>query len=210
MYPNDPYNQQPQHNNYDFIMNPQKPKRGGLFLPGGNSGGRQLLLIGGAVIVFIILLFVIGSALTSGSDAAAKRLTTLAAQQNEIAHVANVANDGNIDSQTLKNFSQTAEVTMTSDQQTMVDFLANNGVGVSNDQLASLQDPQVNANLQTAIQASSFDSTFKRIIKNMIKNYQQSLKQSYATATSDSTKKLLSNDYDHTTLLLKQLGQKEY
>lgn len=212
MYPNDPYNQPqpPQQNNYDFIMNPQKPKRSGLLPMGSNPQSKQLLIIIAGVAVFIILLFVVGAILTSHKSGAADQLTRIAEEQSEILHVAGLANQGNASSQLTKNFAQNTALSISTDQLAMTNFLASHGVKVSDKQLALLQDPAIDQKLQTATQSSNFDSVFNDTMKTMLKNYQTSLQQTYAQAANQTEKKLLAADYSNATLLLQQMDQTAY
>lgn len=205
MNPNNPY----QQNNYDFIMNPNGNAKRPL---GGNSDSKKLLIIVGAVILFIIVLFSVGAMLTGNkSDGTVQQLTRIAQEQGEIAHISSLAGEnGSAQAQSLKNFAYNANLTMTSDQQAVVDLLAKNGTSVKPEVLAALQDPAVDQKLTDATAASDFDAVFKDTVSTMLTNYQSSLQSTYATSKSTTVKQLLQTDFNNAELLKKQLTQQEF
>lgn len=203
---------EPQHQpNYDFIMNPQAPKKWSpLGLGGGSGNSKQLIMIVVGVVIFIILLFFIGSLLTHKNGAGITQLTTIAQEQNELVRVATLAGTGSAEAQSTKNFAQTATLSLTSSQADIVSLLAKNGKSLGDKQLKLLQNPATDSALTSATAASDFDKTFETTMASQLKTYSATLQQTYAGATNPGEKQLLQADYNGAALLLQQMTQQEY
>lgn len=208
--PQDPYQQPapPQHDpaRYDFIVNPQAPKRPSPFSFGSGGPSMKLLLMGGGVVVVVIILFVIIGSLLGGSKGDTVALAGIAEQQAEIARVAKLGADDAV-SQDTQNFATNLSLSIATSEQTMVAYLGKNGVKLGAKQLALKQDSKTDAALTAAQDSGTYDSTFTSLMQTELTNYQASLSKAYKTATGKTEKQVLSDAYANAGLLIKQSSQ---
>ncbi len=214
MQPEQPYYQpptmppvQPNPQNggqFDFIMgNAPKASR-----PVRSGGGKTwVVVLIGAVVVIGLLWLILSLVTGGGGSSKTAPLVSLAQTQTEIARVAKSANDSNqLRSQDVKNFAQNTQLSMQTDEQSMVDLLKKNGVSLKDKQLALKQNSQTDSTLKAALGSDTYDSTFVSLMQTQLQSYQTALQQAYSTATSQTEKKLLSDDFNHVNLLLQQSG----
>ncbi len=162
-------------------------------------------IIAGAAIIGIILLSFVMSLLGGGGNK--PNLITVAQDQNEIIRVAGVANTGaaSQSAQTTQNFAQSAALSLSSEQQQLLNFMAAHGDKLSPKLLAATKNVTTDTTLNNAIASSSFDSAFTNVMLTQLHGYQTALKTAYNGARSATEKQLLSDDYDSAALLLQQL-----
>lgn len=209
--------QQPSHpsgsgSEYDFFMNPeQAPKQNPLSrFGGGNSMITRLIVVLAGLILLIILFAIVSSIL--GGDSNKPNLIIVAQDQNEIVRVADeVSQIGDSQSaQSTQNFATSAALSVQTEQQDLLNFLAAHGTKLSQGQLTATKDTSTDAQLNNAVAASNFDATFKTIMNSQLKNYRNALTIAYQHAKNSDEKQLLSNDYDGAALLLTQLSSPEH
>lgn len=196
----------PPGSEYDFFMNPgQAPKPSMTNRFGGNSMLTRLIVVVGGLFILIIL-FVIVSNLLNGSSNK-PNLIVVVQDQTELMRVALEVNQigATQSSQSTQNFAQSVALSMGSEQQDLLTFMAAHGGKPSAKQIAESKNLQTDAALNSAVEASNFDSTFRGIMKTQLTNYQKALKTAYDNAKNDQEKQYLSGDYDAAVLLLKQI-----
>lgn len=188
---------------YDFIMNPQQPKRPGFFAGTGTLGRVLLVVVG----LFVLLVLFIGAKnLLAGSNLSVPDMVAVAQDQQEIIHLATNGYQ-NVDTSDLKNFSVTTELSVTSEQQDLLNYLKTYGHKVSDKQLNLKVSQATDDQLTSAQAASTFDSTYTSIMQNQLTTYQAALKTAFASTKGPKGRALLSQQYTDAGLLLKQLGQ---
>jgi hypothetical protein len=187
---------------YGFIMSsPQKSKKS--LLPTGSSTmQRALIAVGGLVILVIVL--VIAVSIFSGGGNINASLTSLTARQNELARVAALG-ARQASGQNTKNFAYSAQLSLTSDQNQLINYISTQGHKVGTKELAADQSAKTTTQLSTATAASTFDGTFNTIMQNELTTYTQELKSTFAKATKANAKTLLNQEYQNAQLLLKQV-----
>lgn len=197
------------HNPYDFILNPPKPTTkhplGGLPLPkvGGHSLVAQIaVLIGGAVIVMIIIAIVV-SALT-GNNLNTTDLTNLAAEQAELIQIA-TTNGSTVTLSSNQQLAINAQLTLQTDTNSLLNFLATQGVKPSAKQLQADTSAATTVQLQNAQANSTIDTVFAQVMQNQLQTYAGSIKKDYNEATNPTLRKLLRTDYAQAELLLQEV-----
>lgn len=190
----------PPPNNYDFIVNPTKPKRqfGGNFFDG--SPKSLIIMVGGALVV-IIILFIAFSALQP--KGITPQLTALATTQAELANTASQASQ-NSSNQSVQNFAASVQAVITSQENQLTTMLAASNVKISSATLAQAKDASATQQLKLAAQASNFDPVFKQVMTASLQNYQATLKSLYNQASGKNLKNMLASDYGATYQLLQQ------
>jgi hypothetical protein len=180
---------------YDFIMNtdhaPKKP-----LLPRGDSKqGRIFLVIGGAV-ALITILVVIMALISAAGNAGKADLVKAAQQQAEIIRVSKIGIDKARDP-SARNLATTTNLSLLSDQTTLLAALGKKGIRVGAKDLALGKDSKTDIALTTAEQSNRFDEVFTQTIKAELTEYQATLKKTYDSASSKSLKATLSDQYKH-------------
>jgi hypothetical protein len=209
MEPQQPYGSfpaPPTGNPYEFITNPQKPgkpPRPGLpSVSGGSFVGKLVLIIGGGVGI-IVVLFVVINLVFSGST----NLTTLiqvAETQQEIIRVANLAQNNGVTDETVAGGAMNTLLTVTTQQQNTIDYLALHRQKVPAKTLALKRDAATDQRISQAKATSTLDIVFPQIMRQELTDYSTQLKTNYDGATSKSLKAMLATQYNQTQLLIKQ------
>ena len=191
-----------QPNEYEFITNPTQPKKAG-GIGGPNSSVMRAAIAGGGLILLIIAFVVVKNLLAGSSPFLA--YVSLMQDQDEIVHLATAATQEPTISETNKNFSLNAQLTMTSAEHQYGVYLTSNKQKITPKMLALKESPLIDKQLTDASAASNYDTVYKQIMKTKLTNYQTSLQQTYIKAKGPKGKKLLNDQYDASKLLLQQL-----
>lgn len=208
MPPQQPYYQPPQgpsselpQPNYDFIMNPEKPKRqmNGFF----DGSPKSLFIMLGVGAVILIVLFIAYQAMKPASIV--PQLGELAKSQAQMVHLSSLAGDSTngANSQATKNLAANIGIVAASQQNELVALLAQGGDKLPATDLV-VSTSEADALLQQASQNSEFDSTFKQIATTRLESYQSQLTKIFKSAKSKSLKLQLQADYEAAGLLLEQ------
>lgn len=193
----------PGQNPYEFILNPSTPPKPTPL--GGNKGFiLKICLIVGAVILLMIGISVVMNMLNSSKNKAVDSLKSIPLAQQEIIRV---SNDGlnSVTSQTLKNFAITTKLTVTGQQQSMINYLAEQGVKTTAKQLAASKNASTDALLTQAKENSTYDLIFTQQMTKSLNAYLTTINNTYQSVTGPTARKLLKADYDQTQMLLKML-----
>ncbi len=182
---------------FDFIMNPGKPQKPSL-LPGGPK--VKMIITGIVVATIVIILLAIILSLFSGSDSTTESLVKVAQQQNEIVRI---SADGTkkAGSEKAKKLATMTYMTVTTDQNTMIDYLARQKRKVKSKELGLLADKKTDGELSAAASNGRYDEVFTQIITEKLTEYQSSLKSSYDSVGAKG-KEVTKKSYDNVTLIL--------
>lgn len=201
MQPQQPYGP---NNQYDFIVSSGQPKKSLLPSLGGHSSFTQkiMLIVGGAV-VLIIIMWVVGTLLGGGGGNTAE-LTKLVQQQQEIARVAEqgVQESTRTD---VRNVAANTQLSLGSQQQQWLEFLANQGTEVKDEEQQALQNATTDQQLENATTSNSFDQKFLEVMRSHLTDYAATLQTAFSSTGNESEKELLRLHFDQTQLLLEQL-----
>ena len=191
---------------YEFIMNPAKPPRKPLL--SGMAGGSlmtKIAVFGGGAVVLIMLIVVVSSVLGSrGSNL--QPLVSAGQDQTELIRIATFGIDKAVDQRT-KNSAISIRLSLLSDNQALVTYLANNGQKVDGKILGLKKDARTDTQLNQATAASNFDPVFMDVLQKQLTTYQRNLKTAYASTAGPKGKTLLNNEYKAAALLLTQTKQ---
>ena len=176
-------------------------------LSGGSSMTTRLLIVLGGAAILLIAAWILISILSNGSGLDTKALTSLAQQQTELARISDMPITTAVQ-QPTQNFAATTEMTLLTEQQVFVSYLQKYaGNKPDAPTLAGMKDSTTDTKLQTAKSDGSYDATYLSIAQTQLVAYQRSLKQAFTSAKSNSEKKLLSDAYAHSQLLVEQSQQ---
>ncbi|MGF7229144.1 MAG: hypothetical protein ACQR33_04125 [Candidatus Saccharibacteria bacterium] len=199
---------QPEQSPYDFIMNQNKsaPKKP-LNLVDPSSKNGFLLKIGfivGGVVLFMIIT-AIGVNLLTSSKTNTTDIVSLAETQAELVRVTGTLAAGQANDQTVKNVATNTALTLSTQQQKTVAFLATKGVKLTTKQLALKKDSTTDTQLQAATASSTFDTVFTQLLRKQLSSYTDDLQTYYKNATNTTVKTLLQQDYAQAQLLEAQI-----
>lgn len=190
-----------QPNPYEFFLSPATPPKKGL----GNSSLTMRLVIVVAGVVVLLIVGAVVLALLSASSKSSPAIVTTLQDQHELARLSGQgATQAN--SQSLKNFADTTQITLTSAQSQLQGYLAQQGVKVTDKQITLGGNPQTDQALAAAQAAGIYDSSFKNIMQTQLQAYQAALKQAFDGASTTGSRQLLQGQYNGAQLLLQQLS----
>lgn len=175
-------------------------------LPANAPAPMRIAIVVGGLIVMLVLFLIIKGLLSGGGNTQA--LINVAQDQQEIIHLTtNATSNSQVGlSTTNENFAVTAQASLTSAQQQLVTYLANNGHKVKDKTLNLKINTTLDQDLTTAATNSTYDSTFKQTMQNQLNNYQQALRTAYQQTKGPKGRKLLNDQYNASVLLLQQLN----
>jgi predicted outer membrane protein len=209
MQPQQPYSQPPAApqnvGQYDFITGggSQTSKFKGL----KNTPKTLLVVAVGALLLIGLVWIILGLAFGGGNNKVAP-LVGIAQQQAELIRISSTATqDDSLSGQDAKNFAQTTQLSLSTDQQATVAFLAKNGKKIDKKQLVLMKSSQTDTALTAAKASGNYDTTYVSIMQTQLKAYQASLKQAYSGATNKTEQQLLNNAFNNSTLLLELSSQ---
>lgn len=190
----------PNNNNpYEFITNPQSPKRQARF---GRTPLQRTIIVVGSVSLLLII-FVAGASLLNRSANEQKdKLVRLAQTQAEIARVAEIGEKDGVGRET-KTLAAIANQGLISAQNETTELLAQRGTKLNNSSLSALKSKQTDAELEAATSRSSFDDTFNSVLDRLLEDYMTQLK-SAQTSGNNREKEVLSANFQEAELLLNQ------
>jgi hypothetical protein len=192
----------PAPNNYDFILNPEKPSKPTL----GNKLGqnafamRILAIVGGALVLMAIVAVVVN--LFFNNQANVNDIVAVAQTEQEIIRLSDESGDAT--SQAIKEAAVNTGLSLTSHQQSWLAFLGKNGRKVPAQELNLKKSAKTDKTLTSAKQSGTFDTAYITVMRTQLEAYSTALKNAYAHATSQSERTLLQDHYADTQLLLKQ------
>ncbi len=198
----DQYNQD-QGNPYEFILNPEQPKKAKKVGGMGNRFMRTIIFVVVGVAVFFILAAIVINALAPKriSD---KDLIGLAQTQAELIRISNQA-ASQATRQTTRNLATTVQYTMSTQQKQVLEVLAGMGVEVAKKELALKQDATTDQKFATAKSTSTYDQTFTEIIQTELTGYANSLKALNELAATAEDRDRMGDYYQQTQLLISQI-----
>lgn len=189
----------PSHNPYEFIMNPQKPKKPPL-LVGGNSMLQRVLIAVSGLTLLVIVGVIASSVLTAGSKEKTAGLLAVAQDQTELIRV---ATDGTQHATTLpgQNLAQNVLASVTSDNAALLSYMSKNGLKATSKELSLKHSKSVDTTLASAVENSTYDSAFKDVIRKDLDAYGAALQKAIRANPGPKGKTLLSNQYAAAKLL---------
>ena len=196
----DPQQQNGQFNpqQYDFITNPQKPKKS--LFGGGGQNKLFMIAVGLGVFTFIILLLALVFGGGAGSDV--DQLKRIGRQQTEVIQVAAMGDEFAGRSETRAH-AKSAELTLISQQQQLIQFLeTNENESVSASDLEAIIDPETEQQLTNAAADGRFDDIFTRTMNESISSYQSVLETTFDSVEKESSRDLLAQFFEQTELLI--------
>lgn len=190
-------------NPYEFILNPEKPKKPGKFGLGGNKLAMTLVFIVGGVLIFMILATILLNAFTPKKIDEAQ-LTSLAQTQVELHRISKKASS-EATQQVTRNLATTVEYTMMTQKTETLKVLAENGVELGDKELALKQNATTDQKFATAKSTSTFDKTYTEIIETELTTYANTLKQLTTLGSSQKERDRISDYYQQVQQLISQI-----
>ncbi len=189
------------HNPYEFIVSPNSGSSKLSNPLAGGSFGKQIGIFAGAALVIIIGLWIAFSALSPKGNTA--DLLAITERQQEIIRIGTAATAA-AGATDVRNFVSNTNVSVTSDQQQLIAYLAKHGTKVGGKQLALDKNVQTDALLANAQAAGNYDGAVTQTLGSQLTTYEQLLKSAYNQTTSKSGKQLLQQIFTHTEALANQ------
>jgi len=157
-----------QQQDFSFINQGNAQKRFSFGTP--NSPKQRIVLIGASVGIVLILLIVAMIIINLFSVDNTKKLTDLAAYQNEASRVMSLGAESAKDS-ALRTSAQTAASTLSTHAQKTVSIASKKGIKITDKQLQSLKSGQTDKQLESAKIANNYDEVFTKAYQEIISAY---------------------------------------
>jgi hypothetical protein len=190
---------QEQHNPYQFIQDTDHTKKRSLASIGNSKQSRILIVLGG-VFALIIVAVIVMSLISSAANAGKAELLKVAQKQTEIIRVSKLGME-RAKGSSAKNLATTVNLSLQSDQSTLVTTLKSAGVKVSAKDLALGKNPKTDVALTNAEQSNKFDEVFTETIQAQLVDYQRSLKSAFDKTDSKKLQQTLSAQFTTAGLL---------
>lgn len=192
-------------NDYNFIMNPEKPKKRGLL---SGTGGdpfitKIVLIVGGALVLIVVTTLAVN--LFFGGRNNTALLIGLAQDQQEILRLS--AEGENAGSQDIKNAAISTQLSVKSHQRSWLSVLEGRGRGASAEELALKKDSAADGKLELAGQTGTFDTTYTAVMRSGLGEYAEALRSIHQNTSDQELRAALSRQYDEVQLLLEQWPQ---
>lgn len=189
----------PSGSGYDFIMNAGNNHSNNWLVTASLKTRIIVVAVGGLILLLIVW---IGIALfTASASGNVQNFTALAQQQAELMRISlDPVHDARAD--TTRNFAQTAELSLASDQRTFLAYLKTIGSEPSKQLLAAKHSNQSDTQLASAKQAGTYDQTYLSIAQKDLDAYALELKQAFDATSNPKERQLLNNAYKHAQLLI--------
>lgn len=177
---------QPEHGpNYDFIMNPNAPKKKGVLpavnLKSGSMKMRILIVLGGAFVLGMVIWG--GAKILFSNDGGAGKVATVVAQQTELIRMGENG-IGKLLDNSNRNFVATTLATTYTSQRKLKSYLSGEKYVYAQGYLTSLKDNEADKKLVVAASDNKYDEVFIELFNARVKKYQSSL----ITAKADAPK----------------------
>jgi len=198
---------QPQTNpspddDYEFILNPQKPPKKPLIDFSGASMFKRLLLVGGGLIGLIILASVLFSFLNNAGNAQKERLLEIAQTQEEIIRIADSAVE-KISDRNLLYKAEGVKLIMTSSQQDTLSALSKRGVKKVGKKLSGGQNSQNDELIIEGEQNGNLDEVYQALLDKQLSNYGLQLQAAFEGSTPEE-KQAMETAFNQIDLLLSE------
>jgi hypothetical protein len=193
---------------YAFITNPQSPKQPSLSLLSllnGKSIMARIAVLGGGLVVLLVL-FTVVKGLFAGSFNLTSFLAVLQDQQ-ELIHLTTSSPGNQSLSAPYQNFVATTQVTVTSAQGQLSEYLFNNKQKIKPQELYLKVNPITDTQLTNAVASNTYTSTFQQIMSSQLNTYVNDLHQAYLKTSGKKGRAQLTSDFSQALLLDKQLKQ---
>jgi flagellar basal body-associated protein FliL len=189
------------HNPYEFIVNPNTPKRSSNIFGGIMSSWKGLAVAGVGVVIIVFIIGIVMSSLAP--EGSTPGLTAAAQRQQEIVRIATAANL-NATSPDVRNFAVTVATTIQSNQVQTTAYLASHGTKLNDKLLALDQSAQTDTLLANAATAGNYDTTVTQNLTSQLQTYQGILTSTFKQTNNTAAKALLQADYSTAQKLLTQ------
>lgn len=191
---------------YDFILQYNHPGSG---MHGSSSTTSRILIVAGGAVILLVAAFIFFKVVSKPSNPTAALMVSVAQQQTEMARIATQAATEDAVAQPTIDFATTAQLSLQSDQQSLLALLKEHGSTPSDKLLAATQSSQTDSQLTAAKAAGAYDQAFAGVMQNELNTYEQTLKQAFAASQSATEKQWLQTAYGHAQSLVTMSKQTE-
>lgn len=193
-------NSPPTTSPYDFIVNEPKKQRKLTIFNSQTSFKQRILIILGGGLVLIILLIVLASIFSPKPKTAG--LLTLGQQQDTLITLASSAAT-TANQQITINLATNIELSLTSEQFSVVKYLKTSGTKVTTASLLTTKATALSKELAST-PSNSFDSEYVQLTQSQLSNYLAAIKRAFSSSDPVNQKVLLNNLYVSANLLLEE------
>ncbi len=133
-------------------------------------------------------------------------MPTVKEQQEEIARVSAEGAEGTSRTD-IRNAATNTKLTLISQQQELLQFLAAEGTEVKENEQKSLENPSTDELLEAAKSNNTFDATFVDTMQSYLNDYSAAIQTAFDNASDEAERELLSAHFAQVKLLLEQFPE---
>lgn len=189
------------HNPYEFIMNSNTPPS--KTFVGGFSTAKKVLF-GGLGLLLVVALVALAIQLLTPKDPLAPAMIAIAQEQQEIVRVASQNNT--VTNESIKGFALNTQLSVGSDQQKIMEYLAKKKVKPNAKLLAAKRSTETDSMLASAKAANTYDTYLQKSLNAQLTDYMTNLQTTYKKIDGKNARELLAKSYEHARLLRQQSG----
>ncbi len=166
------------NNDYDFILNPEKPKKGPIDIK-ANPKMLILFVLFSAVIVIVVAVL-LNLVISSGSNSQKSNLTEVAKAQTEIVRISALPENNKSAGEPTKYRALNTKVATMSSQTSVTTMLKARGVKkIDPKELATSKDASVDSSLEKAGKNNKYNETYNELLDKKLSAYQLLVKKAY-------------------------------
>lgn len=202
MYPQQNTPAPDDQNQYDFIVNPGKS--------GPRNGGQPSMILRLGLVLGLILIVLVGfigiKSLLIGGESTTDNLYKILGQQQQMIVITSAATTGKTAPLSVANAAAatTTELSLITARQELAIYTSGGGK-INPKKTVYAGRVAVNEQLAASITAGTYNATFASVLETQLTEYQQTLRTTFNMTKNNEGRKLLGEQYDQATLLLKQL-----
>lgn len=169
------------NSDYDFILNPEKPKKQPVDLM--KNPKMLFAFLGFTVLIVIILAIVLNMLLSGSSNSQKENLTEIAKTQTEIIRVAELVEKNDSATEPTKYRALNAKLTTISAEKSVESMLQQRGAKKINTKiLASGKDPSTDEELDKATKNNKFNETYNKVLDQQLETLSSQVQKAYDNA----------------------------
>lgn len=192
---------------YDFITDPNIPKKSAPSLPGipglGSGLGRAIAVL--ALLLVLMIIFAVAKSALSGSSNG-PALLAVSQDQVEILHITTNALQESDLSSSNQPLTSTIKVVLSSNNYQLSAYLSRIGDKFSQAQMNLKVSTLTDQTLKTAESSGDFNPTFDQTLATQLKAYMTDMNTAYGLTSGVNGKAMLKTDFADAKLILNQVS----
>jgi hypothetical protein len=188
----EPMPQNPQPNQYDFILKPPQAPKKRLF--GGGSLKNRIIVVVAGLLLLMIIGAIVTSIISNSNKGPTNQLKSIVALQQEIIRIADGGTDDALTTDG-RAFASTVKYSVQTDQKKLQEVLESQSIKLKPEELSAKKSDKPDEALTVAAANNRYDEELKEILSEKLEEYRTELKSAFDASKGQKTKSVLSDAY---------------